>query len=188
MSDGGGASIPGAHQVLSWVVTALLAGGLGACVAVGANRPADPHLVAARVPGFGEVAFRIVPGTGAQPTPAQWCALLAATEAQRARGLMGVTDLKGYAGMLFRFTAVTDTTFWMKDTPKPLSIAFFAADGRFVSAADMDPCADDAACQKVATAAAGPYRFAIEVPKGQLGTYGIGPGSTLVVEGACPAA
>ena len=38
----------------------------------------------------------------------------------------------------------------MRDTPTPLSIAFFAADGSFVSSADMVPCLDgpDADCAR----------------------------------------
>ena len=56
----------------------------------------------------------------------------------------------------------------MRDTVMPLSIAFYAADGSFVSAADMEPCltGPDAACARYA--AAGALRHAIEVPEGGL--------------------
>ena len=53
---------------------------------------------------------------------------------------MSVTSLGGADGMLFRFGAEQTASFWMKDTVLPLSIAFFADDGAFVSATDMEPC------------------------------------------------
>ena len=169
-------------RVLWWVVVALLALGLGACVAEGANGPADPTLVDAGIPGFGEVAFTVQP-QGAPPSTAELCALLAATQQQRARGLMEVTDLKGYAGMVFRFPEDTASGFYMRNTPMPLSIAWFAADGSFVSSADMAPCEDREGCPTYSPTAR--YRFALEVPQGGLAALGIGPGSVLQLGGAC---
>ena len=166
-------------RALSWVVTALLVLGFGACLAEGANSPDDPALREARIAGFGEIAFRIAP----QPNEVE-CALLAATETQRAQGLMRVEDLKGYPGMVFRFSQDTQAAFHMKNTPMPLSIAWFAADGSLVSTADMAPCLDSADCPVYAASA--PYRYAIEVPQGQLAQLGIVPGSKLEVVGACP--
>ncbi len=40
-------------------------------------------------------------------------------------------------GMLFVFPVPGKYTFWMKDTPIPLSIAFIAADGRIIDLAEM---------------------------------------------------
>ena len=57
---------------------------------------------------------------------------------------MGVTDMGGADGMVFLFDEPSTSAFWMRDTPMPLSIAFFDADGSFVSAADMEPCLDGA--------------------------------------------
>jgi len=170
------------QRALAWVVVALLVLGFGACIAKGADNPADPRLVRSRVSGFGEIGIRILaPGT--LPATAQRCALLAANEAQRSKGLMGVTDLKGYSGMLFRFSSDTQASFYMRNTPMPLSIAFFRADGSFAGAADMAPCGDRADCPLYS--AHDGYRYALEVPQGQLGTLGIGPGSTLELNGAC---
>ena len=61
---------------------------------------------------------------------------------------MEVTGLGRYAGMLFAFPSVGSGQFYMLNTRIPLSIAFFAEDGRFVSATDMQPClgADASAC------------------------------------------
>lgn len=166
-------------HALSWIVAVLLVVGFGACVAEGANEPDDPALREARIEGFGEIAIRISP----QPNQIE-CALLAATETQRAQGLMRVTDLEGYPGMVFRFSQDTQAAFHMRNTPMPLSIAWFSSGGDLVSTADMAPCLDSNDCPVYA--AAGPYRYAIEVPQGQLDALGIVAGAKLEVLGACP--
>jgi uncharacterized membrane protein (UPF0127 family) len=170
-------------RILQWVIAALLVVGFGACIAEGANNPDDPELVESRIAGFGEIGIRIVPAGGTPLTPTEECALLAATEEQRARGLMEVTDLEGYPGMVFRYTADSTGAYYMRNTPMPLSIAWFAADGSFVSSADMAPCDDRTDCPTYGAAA--PYRYALEVPQGQLAALGIGPGSKLELTGAC---
>jgi uncharacterized membrane protein (UPF0127 family) len=71
--------------------------------------------------------------------------------------------------MLFVFPRTTTGTFWMKDTLIPLDIAFFANDGSLVDVLQMEPCppdTPDADCPSYA--AAGPYRFALEAPQGDL--------------------
>ena len=167
-------------RLLLWggVLAALAA--LTAVVLLGANRPADPKVLS-----FGEIGFSVRGGpAGAAGEAARRCALLADTPEQHQRGLMGRTDLGGYDGMLFRFSADTSTSFYMKDTLMPLSIAWFSAQGFFVSSADMEPCPVDTGCPTYGAAA--PYRYALEVPKGGLPTLGIGPGAQLVVGGDCP--
>jgi uncharacterized membrane protein (UPF0127 family) len=168
---------------LKWVIVALLVVGFGACMAKGADQPADPQLVESRIAGFGETGFTIKPA-GADLTPTEACALLAATDAQRARGLMTVTDLEGYPGMIFRYSVDSTGGYYMKNTPMPLSIAWFAADGTFVSSTDMAPCGDRSDCPIYS--ASGAYRYALEVPQGQLASLGVGPGSVLQLTGDCP--
>ncbi|MEN8113891.1 MAG: DUF192 domain-containing protein [Actinomycetota bacterium] len=90
---------------------------------------------------------------------------VADTEAQRAQGLMGVTDLGGLDGMLFVFSETTGTGFWMKDTLIPLDIAFFDDDGGFVDGFTMEPCVEDP-CPVYRPS--GPYRYALEAPEGDL--------------------
>lgn len=131
--------------------------------------------------GFGEVAFTVTPSGG---SAAAFCALLAETATQQARGLMGRRDLAGYDAMVFRFAEDTTSQFYMRNVPVPLSIAWFAADGRFVSSTDMAPCPDRDGCPLYG--AAGPYRFALEVLEGGLPRLGIGEGSVLKVGGSCP--
>jgi len=178
-------------RLLQWAVLALMAGGLAACVATGANRPADPQLEGgrlegdrSRVPGFGEVSFTVRPAGAAAPSAGPYCALLAETTAQVQRGLMGRSDLAGYDGMVFRFPEDSSAGFYMQDVPVPLTVAWFDAQGRFVSSADMATC-PDVNCPTYRPA--GPYRFALEVLSGGLGRLAVGPGSVLEVDGACKA-
>jgi hypothetical protein len=122
----------------------------------------------------------------AEVTPAdgevcQLCLWVADTAAQRQRGLMGVTNLGGADGMVFVYDGPASGQFWMRGTPMPLSIAFFAADGSFVSASDMEPCLTGPAAACPRYAATAPYVAAIEAPQGGLAALGIGPGSRLVV-------
>jgi uncharacterized membrane protein (UPF0127 family) len=126
--------------------------------------------------GFGETQVTVTNASGTMT----WCLLLAATEAQRNRGLMQVTDptLGGFDGMLFRFDNDSTDQFYMRNTPMPLSIAFIAADGNVVSTTDMAPCPDRPGCPLYSAAA--PYRTAIEVPQGQLRRLGIDTGSKVV--------
>ncbi len=182
-------------RLLRWAIIALLGVGAVAFLAVGANGPEDPTLRPAegqatpdRTPfgDFGEIGFRIEGGTpeARATAAAARCALLAETSAQLARGLMHRTDLGGYDGMLFHFSDDATGPFWMKDTPLPLSIAFFDSTGQFVSSADMTPCINNQpSCPTYS--AARPYRYALEVPQGALPGLGIGPGARLVLTGPC---
>ncbi len=169
---------------MALLVVVVVAGAL--LLSRGADRPADPTLLpaAGRAPveGFGEIGFR-VEGAQAALAAAERCALLAETPQQHAQGLMGRGDLSGYDGMLFDFGDPTTGTFWMKDTPMPLSIAWFDGSGNFVSATDMEPCLNRPQCPSYA--ATGPYRYALEVPKGGLAGLGVAPGSRLVTTPAC---
>lgn len=170
-------------RILGWVIALMLVLGFGACLSEGAGVPDDPRLSQARLDGFGEIAIRI------EPAPNQLrCALLASNEQQRARGLMevGPADIKGYVGMVFRYATDSQAAFHMRNTRMPLSIAWFDATGSFVSSTDMAPC-PDAEPNCPVYGAAGPYRYALEVPQGQLPALGIGPGSKLVIAGGlCP--
>ena len=116
----------------------------------------------------------------------QHCVWIADDEASQEQGLMGVTDseLGGRAGMVFRFPAEVSTSFWMKDTPLPLSIAWFDESGAFVSSADMQPCpAGERRCPTYS--AKGPYRTAIEVPLGGLEPLGLVEGSRIAIGDEC---
>jgi uncharacterized membrane protein (UPF0127 family) len=152
----------------------------------GADGPADPHVLApdtsvtvpqvvrTLLPGFGETRITVRKADGQLVA---WCLLLAETPEQRARGLMQVTDLKGYDGMLFRYAAPVTESYYMRNTPTPLSIAYIDGAGKVVSTADMAPCADVDGCPTYAPA--GPFRTAIEVVQGALPLFGIAPDATI---------
>ena len=65
---------------------------------------------------------------------------VADTASERERGLMDVTHLASDEGMVFLFDGPTRSSFWMKDTLVPLSVAFWDADGTVVDVLDMQPC------------------------------------------------
>jgi uncharacterized membrane protein (UPF0127 family) len=152
---------------------ATTAAGVGATIAASVADGVLPT-------GFETVSVTVV---GPDGTERGLCLYLADQPELRARGLMGVTDLGGRDGMLFRYDAPHDGRFWMKDTVLPLSIAFYVEDGGFVSATDMDPCPSGTECPRYA--AAGPFTAAVEVPQGDLPDLGLVEGSTLAI-GAAP--
>lgn len=126
--------------------------------------------------GFSTVTARI---TEADGEVCEVCVWLADTADQRGRGLMGVTDLGGAAGMVFRFEAPVNGSFFMLGTPTPLSIAWFGVDGTYVESTDMEPCVDvpEGGCPLY-----GPgreYQLALEVFRGGLADLGVGPGARL---------
>jgi hypothetical protein len=165
-------------------VVGVLLLGAGTAIVVARDDPAEPAgpAGAAGLPGFGAVAVRIEPASG----PARrTCMAAARTEAQRRRGLMEVTDpeLGGLDGMVFVYAEDETGGFWMRNTPLPLSIAYLDAGGRLVSATGMAPCGDSPDCPLYP--AGGPYRYAVEVPRGGLDDLGITRGARVRVGGDC---
>jgi uncharacterized protein len=145
---------------------------------------AAPTTTGVQPVGFTTTAATV---TAADGEVCEVCLWAAATADQRSRGLMGVTDLGGADGMAFVYDAPSTNQFWMRNTPTPLSIAFYAADGSFVSAADMEPCLTGPEAECARYAAAGPYTTAIEVPAGNLDELLMAPGSTLtLLNTSCP--
>jgi uncharacterized membrane protein (UPF0127 family) len=187
---------PSTRRALNWAVPLLVLLGIVGFLLNGADGPSNPSfrlgpgagtsdttsLARTPVAGFGEITYRVdTTGVlfGGGSVSGARCALLAATVQQQNQGLMGRTDLSGHDGMLFRFERDTEADFYMKDTLIPLSIAWFDADGDFVSATDMPPCGDQSPCPTYGAEAA--YRYALEVAEGGLPSLGIGPGTRLVV-------
>jgi uncharacterized membrane protein (UPF0127 family) len=106
------------------------------------------------------------------------CLWLAKTPEERARGLMFVTDLAGADGMAFAYEEPTTSAFWMKNTPMPLSIAFYDARGGYLGGFDMAPCLADP-CERYPTPIG--FSVAIEVAQGTAEQLGLTPGSTLAI-------
>lgn len=136
--------------------------------------------------GFGEVAGTVTAPDG---TVCSVCLLAAIDEAQRGRGLMEVTDrtLGGYDGMVFVFDEPASGSFWMRNTPMPLSIAYLDVAGRAVDVFDMKPCSDSPSCPGYPPSA--PFGFALEVPEGNFEALGLTKGAVLRLTATpCPLA
>ncbi len=162
----------------------------------GSNKPARPSLSTATSttevittttagPAGRAVSVMITPMVG-HGRPSSRCFLIADTPQERAKGLMGRPSLGGYEGMAFVYTADSSDTFFMRKTLVPLAIAFFSRTGVFLSSAAMPPCRDTtASCPQYS--ASEPFRLALEVPLGQLGTLGVGSGTVAHLGGPCSA-
>ena len=98
---------------------------------------------------------------------------VADTPAERQTGLMGRESLSPYDGMAFVWEEPLVTTFWMKDTLIPLSIAFWDADGRIISILEMDPCTEDP-CPSYGPGE--PFVGAVEVARGTFERHGVAVG------------
>ena len=136
-----------------------------------------------RAQGFTKVTLRIRHADG---TVEEHCVWLADSDFEREQGLMEITDpsLGGGDALVFQFESDTTAAFWMKDTLLPLSIAWVDSSGSVVNTADMDPCSPDTKnCPRFPPGR--PYRMAIEMAQGRLQDWGIGPGATVTLAGAC---
>jgi hypothetical protein len=112
---------------------------------------------------------------------------VAATNEDRAAGLMHRERLGSNSGMLFLFPRPTSSGFWMKDTLIPLSIAFLEQPTgsifEVVAVLDMEPCRSDP-CTLYNPGVS--YDAALEVNKGWFDQAGIRRGDTATVEGSLP--
>jgi uncharacterized protein len=129
---------------------------------------------------FDPVTLRVFGADGGECVLCLW---MAATDEERARGLMQVDDLEGAEGMVFVYDRPTRSSFWMKDTLLALSIVYFTADGAYVGAQDMEPCPSGTVCPSYP--APGEFLLAVEVPQGRLDDLGLVPGSTVELAGPC---
>lgn len=95
---------------------------------------------------------------------------IADTPHSREHGLMRRTRLCADCGMVFVYEQAAQLSFWMKDTPLPLSIAFINADGRILNIAEM------LAATTNLHASLGTARYALEMNSGWFARHGIVPG------------
>jgi uncharacterized membrane protein (UPF0127 family) len=108
---------------------------------------------------------------------------VADTPDERQTGLMGRENLSPYDGMAFVWEEPVVSSFWMKDTLIPLSIAFWDDAGRIISILDMNPCTVDP-CPSYGPDE--PFVGAVEVERGTLEEHGVAIGDQveLTVSGA----
>jgi uncharacterized membrane protein (UPF0127 family) len=129
------------------------------------NTPVDPD------PSDTTSVVRTIPVTvGSKIVHAE----LATTFSERTTGLMGRTSLPDTAAMLFAFAGDQELSFWMKDTPLDLDIAFIDAAKKILNIEGMT--AND---QVTFHRSAGPARYALEVRRGWFASHGITVGTQL---------
>lgn len=100
---------------------------------------------------------------------------IADTPEERARGLMYREELPEGTGMLFVYPDDDFRTFWMHNTPIPLSIAFIHSDGTIIQIEDMRPY------DRHGVKSNAPVRYALEVPRGWFRRAGIAVGDKVEI-------
>ena len=104
--------------------------------------------------------------------PRRFTVELAATEAERSRGLMFRRSMPADHGMLFDFATEQPVAFWMKNTPLPLDMLFIDKSGTVVRiAADTTPFSE------TPIPSGQPIRAVLELNAGTAQRLGIRPGA-----------
>ncbi len=119
-----------------------------------------------------ETELRIVCGDGREVSVV---AEVADTEETRSRGFMGREVIPDGTGMIFVFDRDQILSFWMKDTPHPLSIAYIDSRGTIRDIYHMTPFSMASWTSTVSV------RYALEVPQGWFDREGIGVGDRVVI-------
>ena len=99
---------------------------------------------------------------------------VARSEEQREHGLMGRTNLGPRDGMIFVFDRDDHLSFWMKNTPTALSIAFLSSEGKILQIEDMSPFSESIVRSRLYA------RYAIEMRKGAFSALGIAEGDIFI--------
>lgn len=108
---------------------------------------------------------------------------VARTTSEKARGLMNRTQLPDNSGMLFILDGKSPATFWMKNTPLPLSIAFIDARGVILEITDLRPFDE-----RTVRSASDTVAFALEMNQNWFSLNRVKAGTPLVLTGTTWAA
>lgn len=92
----------------------------------------------------------------------------------RNHGFMERKNIPDGTGMLFIFERDQTLSFWMKNTPHPLSIAYIDSKGKIRNIFDMNPYSTDSIISTVSV------RYALEVPQGWYKKNGITVGDSVI--------
>ena len=95
---------------------------------------------------------------------------LARSIRELSKGYMGREHIPEGTGMLFIFKRDEKLSFWMKNTPTPLSIAFINSNGEIREIRNMTPFSRESVNSSEAV------RYALEVPQGWFERNNIGTG------------
>ena len=93
----------------------------------------------------------------------------------RNHGFMERKNIPDGTGMLFVFEKDQILSFWMKNTPHPLSIAYIDSKGKIRNIYDMTPYSLSSIISTVSV------RYALEVPQGWYKKNGITEGDTVII-------
>ena len=93
----------------------------------------------------------------------------------RNHGFMERKNIPDGTGMLFVFERDQILSFWMHNTPHPLSIAYIDSKGKIRDIFDMNPYSTDSILSTVSV------RYALEVPQGWYKKNGITEGDTVII-------
>lgn len=130
--------------------------GLVACGAVGDSAPAPVLPTIPLVVGGEAVTAEV-----------------ADSPALRERGLMERRALRRDHGMIFVYPDSRPRSFWMKNTPLLLSIAFIDEGGKIVRIADMQPY------DTTPVPSNAPAMYALEMTQGWFAEHGVGVGAAV---------
>lgn len=100
---------------------------------------------------------------------------IAAKPEERNYGFMNRKNIPSGTGMLFVFETEQQLSFWMKNTPTPLSIAYIDRNGVIRDIFDMEPYSLSS-IQSTRS-----VKYALEVPKGWYLTNGIKVGDKIEI-------
>ena len=100
---------------------------------------------------------------------------LASTQEERNFGFMERKKIPDGTGMLFIFEYDQKLSFWMKNTPHPLSIAYIDSNGIIREIYDMTPFSLSSIESTVSV------RYALEVPQGWFQKNNITPGDKITL-------
>ena len=98
---------------------------------------------------------------------------IAEKEEERNRGFMFRKNIPGGTGMLFVFESDQILSFWMKNTPHPLSIAYIDYKGKLRDIFDMTPYSEATIVSTVSV------RYSLELPQGWFEKAGVKKGDLL---------
>ena len=98
---------------------------------------------------------------------------IADTPALRERGLLGRDSLPENHGMLFVYADEQVRSFWMRNTPIALDIAFADRNGSIVNVETMEPNSD------ATTLSVSPAMYALEMSAGWFANNNVGPGARI---------
>lgn len=99
---------------------------------------------------------------------------LAVTPMEQQRGLMERRDLKSGQGMIFLYVRPQQLSFWMRNTPTPLDIGYFTADGELREIYPMYPFDETPVKSRRSD-----LQFALEMNQGWFKANDVKPGAKL---------